>query len=106
MLNGDTCCIVIVRGTDLIVWFVGRVESTTCKVNAGKVPVVVETPVISPDLGFRLSPVGSWPDVMLQANGVTPPVVEMGAVYGYLANPVGNEVVVIESSCGGLTTIV
>lgn len=40
------------------------------------VPAVVEAgaPVISPVVAFKLRPVGSVPDEMLQLSGVVPPV--------------------------------
>ena len=51
-------------------------ESVTATVKVKLVPAVVAAgaPVISPVVAFRLRPVGSAPDEMLQRSGVVPPV--------------------------------
>src|SRR5438105_2561742 len=47
--------------------------TVTVKVKLAPAAAVVGVPVISPALAFRLRPVGSEPDAILQVNGAVPP---------------------------------
>ena len=60
-------------------------------------PGVVGTPVIWPEVRFRLRPGGNAPLTSLQVNGVTPPLELIAAEYVAFTVPFGKVVAVIES---------
>lgn len=73
---------------------VGDVESIACTVKL-LVAAVVGVPEITPVPGFKDSPLGSEPAVMLHAIGVAPPLDCSVALYGVLTVPPDSVVVVI-----------
>jgi hypothetical protein len=75
-------------------------ESVTVNVRE-KFPSAVGVPERTPVEPFRLTPAGRLPAVTLQVYGGVPLVAERDAEYGWLRNPDGKAVVVIDGAGGG-----
>src|SRR5208283_5897626 len=97
--TGATPAATVIVNACVAVCAVGVVESVTLAVKL-KVPVAVGVPEIVPVAADNVRPVGNAPELMLQLNGVVPPLAPIVVEYAVPDCPVGSDVVVI---CTGVT---
>ena len=104
IVTGETAAATVMVSDSVAVCAVGVVESVTFTVNVNE-PDAVGVPESVPVDAARLMPAGKAPELMLQLNGVVPPLAAKVVEYAVPTCPEGTEPVVIVTGVTAAATV-